>query len=297
MKRFLGRGIVLLCLCAVLIQLAAWGAFQTGWAMRTLTGREVYEALAEARRPSPAKVILLGDSVATQLYTHHGRPRDDIRVLCSNAAISMAGQYVVLLQALEAGSLKNSEVVLVYHPDSFRFDIQDRFAFQYFVKPFYRIRWLSEFSPTVKARVREVPWSATVWLPMIRFGNWTPDWKGPAQSSSQGAKRYLREVSIEYLHRIEELSRTGGFPLRLMPPPVCEMWANEFLDVAQFQSEVHSAGLDELFRDYFDQLQLRPRNWYRDNDMIHLRGSKLDMLGNDPLGLLSSDQRMEKVRK
>lgn len=286
MKRLIQRGLLLLLLFAIFAQALSWIAFRSGLALRGLTGREVYQALAEARRPSPAKIVLLGDSVGTQLYTFHGRPRDDIRVLCSNAAISMAGQYEVLLEALRAGVLKDSEVILVYHPDSFRFDIQDHFSFQYFVKPFWLAKWRGDFSPAVAERVRQIPWLFAVYSPTIRYGNWTPDWEGPAHPISKRGARFIRDISAEYLGKMYELSQREGFSLHVIPPLVCETWAADHLDTARFQAEIEELGFQELFGRYVENIPLRPRDWYRDDDIIHLRASKVAELGDDPLHLL-----------
>lgn len=284
MKRLIYRALILFVLFVALTQTFSWLCFRTGFALRSLTGREVYQALTEAERPSPAEIVLLGDSVGTQLYTYHGRPRDDIRVLSSNAAISMAGQYAVFLKALRAGVLKGKQLLLVYHPDSFRFDLQDHYLFQYFVKPFWRFRVRREFSSAVAERVRGIPWSFAVYSPTIRYGNWTPNWEGPDRPLGN-RRGYIRDISAEYLRRIAELSKQEGIPLQVIPPLVCETWAADHYNAARFQAEVDELGLQEIFGSYATDVPMRPRDWYRDDDIIHLRASKLDELGNDPLHL------------
>lgn len=284
MKRFLQRAAMLLVLFGLLAQGVSWLGFRSGLLLRSLTGREVYQALQEARRPSAARIVLLGDSVGTQLYTFHGRPRNDVRVLCSNAAISMAGQYIVLLEALRAGMLRDCEVVLAYHPDSFRFDLQDKYTYQYFLKPFFRRENRPLLSDTVMERLRPIPWHRAVFLPAVRYSNWTPRWQGPTPPIGRRSSAYIRDVSAEYLVRLADLARREGFALHVVPPPICDSWAATF-DPARFQAEVRELGLEDLFGPYIADLPVRPRDWFRDDDVIHLRASKLQELGDDPLRL------------
>lgn len=287
MKTLILKAGALLLMFILLIQAGAWLAFQAGLSLRWLNGREVYQALAEARRPSPARVVVFGDSVGRQLYAPHGKMRDDIRVLCSTAVISLAGQYRVLLEAARAGNLRGTEVVLICHPVSFEHDLQDQFTYQYFIKPFWLSANQDVLTPAVLARIQQVPWHAAVHLPSIRYGNWNPNWTEPPIQLGVRTTNYIHDVAAEYLRRIADLAHKEGFPIRIVAPPINQAWADRFYDAARFQAEIDELGFQNLFGAYAAEVPLRPPDWFIPNDIIHFRAARLQEMGSDPLGLLA----------
>lgn len=286
MKTLILKACALLLIFVLLVQAGAWLAFRAGLSLRWLNGREVYQALAEARRPSPARVVVFGDSVGRQLYAPQGRMRDDIRVLCSTAVISLAGQYRVLLEAARAGTLRGTEVVLICHPVSFEHDLQDQFTYQYFIKPFWLPANRDWLSPAVLARVRQVPWHAAVHLPSIRYGNWNPDWTEPPVQLGVRTTNYIHDLAADYLRRIADLAKREGCPLRIAAPPINQAWADEFYDPDRFQAEIDELGLQEVFGPYAREVPVRPPDWFIPGDIIHFRAARLREMGSDPLGLL-----------
>jgi hypothetical protein len=69
---------------------------------RKMIGSEVYQALEAARRPGPGvTTLVMGDSVARQLFRPGTEPRTDVRYVTSNYAIAVAGQYYLLEEALK----------------------------------------------------------------------------------------------------------------------------------------------------------------------------------------------------
>jgi hypothetical protein len=88
-----------------------------------LIAPEVFVAVEAAHKPSPIIcAIYLGDSVAEQLFPTGGETRPDERFLTCNQAISVAGQYYLLEDAL-ANCPQIRDVYLFYYPGSFTNDL------------------------------------------------------------------------------------------------------------------------------------------------------------------------------
>ena len=282
MGSFYRRAALFLLLAAGVIQLWAAGVHALGWDRRTQVGHVVWETLAIADRPHPAPVILVGDSVGDQLYGQRGRNRPDIEVLCSTAAISLAGHYFTLGDVARHGGLRGKTVVLLFHPNSFAFDLRDVFVYQYFLKPFYRKRYFPDFAATVFDRINPVPWKAALLLPSIRFGNWVPDWRPTPVAPAPGF-RYFSPMSREYLPKLIARIRAAGGRLLIRPPPINQQWAAENLDLGQWEREINQLNLREAFAGYREALQFWPAEKFKTGDPIHFKQDVLDALADDPL--------------
>ena len=121
------------------VALARYNAHSWGY---RLIGREVFQALRVAERvEGQIHTLYLGDSVARQLFPPNYE-LDGVRSLTTNQAISVAGQYYLLREAL-ATHRGVREVVLFYQPRSFENNLDQVFTedyyFGYFRKIFVRI--------------------------------------------------------------------------------------------------------------------------------------------------------------
>ena len=112
-----------------------------------IIGADVYGATWRARRRTPeVRTILLGDSVARQLFPPGREPKElngRYRFLTSNQAISMAGQYYLLQDALRScpGA---TDVYLLYFPGSLANDLGPDFTHDYFCGYFHSPRQIAE---------------------------------------------------------------------------------------------------------------------------------------------------------
>jgi hypothetical protein len=112
-----------------------------------IVGADVYGATWRARRRMPeVRTILLGDSVARQLFPPGMEPKElngRFRFLTSNQAISMAGQYYLLQDALRSCP-GTTDVYLLYFPGSLANDLGPDFTHDYFCGYFHSPRQIAE---------------------------------------------------------------------------------------------------------------------------------------------------------
>ncbi len=273
MRRFVIKCVCMAVWIGLLLQLVATVRLRSGDAGRRVAA-EVYDAQARSRALTQAPTIFLGDSVSHQLILHRDPAPERIHDLTCNAAISLAGHWLLLRQFAERNPMRGRRVVLAYHPDSFIFNLDDKFSFGYFVRPFNRAPYARHFTDLVRSRVRSVPLQFLVHLPSVRASDWSPRWvPRPAGDSAPHYPR-LSAVSVEALRAIQTMAAREGFRLHVASPPVSEETYARF-DMAAFYEQSEREGLGDVFRPYRETLQVLPRDWFRDNDPIHFRAAAL----------------------
>ena len=108
-----------------------------GWRMARSHGQlsvspEIYVAVEHARAPSQSiRDIILGDSVANQLFPPGSEGRAEERFLTCNQAGSLAAQYYILVEAVRSFPDLH-DAYLFYYPGSFENDLGPPYANDYF---------------------------------------------------------------------------------------------------------------------------------------------------------------------
>lgn len=224
-------------------------------------GLDVYEVVNDrAKRPDDrVTTIYLGDSVARQLFRCGREPSAHLRYLTTNQAISVAGQYYLLRDALRTFT-NVRRVRLVYTPMSWQNDLRGPLARDYFCAFFHQLDQVREVF-SVKGDLELSAAHAGRWLlPNLMAANSTSnlhlqpagaEWIAPppAESTPQSsggdepllrASSYLVQqftlpsptdverapgavpvsgVSRYFLDRIRDLCRQRGVELRVLPSP------------------------------------------------------------------------------
>lgn len=88
--------------------------YYSGWYQEKVNGTEVYYALRNSKKKhSRVKRLILGDSVAMQLYPCSKQYNDAVSLTC-NAAITMAGFYFLMNNYLKTNSENPPEEVVFF---------------------------------------------------------------------------------------------------------------------------------------------------------------------------------------
>ncbi len=257
MKLFLRNTISFILLFLLLMHVVAY----TGVFKRFVLGAEVYHSINKSKQSHQAdSVLLLGDSVANQLFDSH-KYNGSINSLACNQAISMVGQFILLKNYLEQNN-KPRKVVMIYSPFSLRNNLDQIYTFNYFLKPFSRAEnkpWLTAYA---KNQIDKIPFNQLASLPLVYATNWAPFYQ-PDEVSS----RYLSPITLEYLAKIVELTKKNGVMFELIPPPTRDSRQNEVRKVQQETAGIR--GLGSIFNGYFNKmLYLSDANF---SDPVHLK--------------------------
>lgn len=232
-----------------------------------LVGSEIYSAINYSKHSiKDESVVVLGDSVACQLYGT-GPRSDNIYSLACNQAISLAGHYSLLHNMLVNNSHKIKKVYLVMHPISFRNNIDQVYVYNYFIKPFYTRDNISLFTSDTINRIHKIPLYYTCYLPITRVTNYTPDLSGfdqPIVSSARDKTFKISFVSLEYLRKITSELQSAKIKFEVISPVLNEEYRS--YDITEFKKDIKDNKLDQSFANYFNFKYLDKKSF---RDMLH----------------------------
>ena len=244
---------------------------------RGFLGAEIYQAISKSLMNCKVGKLVLGDSVGLQLYPSEN-DYDDMVSLACNQAITVAGQYFLLLNVIESN--KNDlpkEVILIITPFSLSNDV-DHFAYHYFLKPFPPKHFSKYYTEHLAQRIHSIPLYWTANLPFIRTSNYTPQWAVPSPQTTNS----LSLLSYEYLLRMDSVAKANDMTFRMVCPPIRDDRRNE---VDQFFGNLpdgYMTKLSGLLRSYQESVVYMPSECYW--DQTHLNGDQIPV---DYLRLLS----------
>lgn len=271
MKRFLLR-----CLLWILVLFGLEGVMSlTGFRFSTFNGREVFRSIKLSKAQSGKGLLILGDSVGQQLYPSQRTYPDAVSLSC-NQAVTMAGQYFLLRNYLEANAdALPKKVVLVCSPLCLQNDL-DRFSYQYFLKPFHTREYKPLFSERLLERVRQIPHYRTARLPFIRVSNYAFAY----ELEPEEEYGLVSPISREYLREMAGLAASKGVSFSLICAPLRESLKEEAQALC-LQAEEKGELDAELLAAYRESIVAYPDSLFRDE-----RHFLLESIPDDPCHLL-----------
>lgn len=227
-----------------------------------LPNKTIYEVIRQSKEKNDkVKTLIIGDSVGKQLFNSaYNDDSDTIKSLASNQAIDIIGQYLILKNYLDINP-QVKKVYLVYNPFSFSNNLDHKFTFNYFLKPFYKPEFIPLISREAMAQIEKIPFYQFANFPPVAITFWTPE----VYQDSLSEEKFLSEVSVEYLRKMKALTDQKNIDFQVVPPPV-KMSLQEELEALLKNREIdkypelHTA----LFHDYFDKVFYLPDSLYVD---------------------------------
>jgi hypothetical protein len=246
MKRFLINSLLFLTLFAIGLYSRSFYLLITDAYKKTVNGADTYNAIAKSKQKKKTRKVLLGDSVGRQLF-ENTKFNDTINSFACNQAIGLVGHYLLLNNFLKAGNEVDT-VYMIFRPSSFLNNLDEKYTFHYFLKPFYKDEYKPLFTKTVYDQIRRIPFNFISQDPALLTSNWAPDFNAKDKKSYT----FLSPISAEYMTRIKELSIKYGFELIILPSPVSITSRDEIAAIDR--SEINNNGLGEEFENYFNQI-------------------------------------------
>jgi hypothetical protein len=182
----------------------------------TLNGKEIIKAIYKSKKTKKIKKLLIGDSVAEQIYSVDNY-NDSIYSLTCNQAITLAGQYCLLYTFLNNNKDNlPQEIILYYNPFSLQNNL-DKFAFHYFLKTFYYNNTFEDLlnNDIIKNRIQHIPYFYIAKFNIIKSINYSPIY-----SLKNDASKLVSPISELYLNKIDSLCNAYKVPLKFLPSPI-----------------------------------------------------------------------------
>ena len=179
----------------------------------------------------------------------------------------MCGQYLLLNNYINAGN-EIDTLYLLFNPTSFANNLSQVYTFHYFLKPFHRAEYESEFTSLVKEQIANIPYTFLVREPYVLTSNWAPDYRpaGTDQPAKKGPVSLLSPVSIEYLKKIKDLAGKHDFQVVVIPTPTSLKYKERVANCNKAQ--IDSNGLSQMFEQYFKNIIYLDESFFSDG--IHL---------------------------
>ncbi len=253
------------------------GIVKTEAFMLWIEGKSIYELLIKAHKGEVYNdIIVIGDSVGNQLY-YHADSLPGIDGFASTMAISMVGQYILLKKISANSDMKGKYVYLVYHPGSFKENLDTKFTYHYFLKPFFVESNSAYLNKEALRNIEDIPFYQYCQLPWLKATNLAP--KHNVSNDNNEKVFYLSEISKAYLIKIKELAKEDGFSFRVVAPPV----QRKFIDYRQerFIKQIQELDMEKEFIGYFNDMEYFDAKFFQDE--VHYKDPA--SLGTDYLNL------------
>lgn len=227
-----------------------------------LVALEVYDALDRSEKNEGCTKLILGDSVARQIFFPPSQQdqTDDICFLATNQAIMTAGNYILLERFIE-NNPQLEEVYYIARPDSIMSSINFHYTYSYFVTPIYQEPFVSYLDDETKECFEDT--FGRIFIER-NFMKWLFA-KYPAlldlyQDNRQMLLRmpwektdsYKENMSMIYLQRMKETCDAHHITFHLLSPPLPESFSYNF---QRLQENIIPIGGNEMFYEYKNSIQ------------------------------------------
>ncbi len=252
---------------------------------------EIGPYIDKAREHNNYTKLIIGDSVCHQMYTDLQEYNDEICILGSNAAISMAGQYVLLHEFLD-NHTDVTDVWLIIIPSSMSVYFDTQYGYQYVVMPNVEKDTIRIFEPNTVEQLGSVYGKLFLNEGVV----WFLDRSAPARKIylnlllkyGEGfGDSPMSPVSVQYMTDMIDLCRKKNVNLHLLPSPVSEANKDRY---ERALTGFRENGFDKFFPDYEAAVVYYPDDQFRDG--VHFGGEydnqasfneKIRQLGDESL--------------
>ena len=214
------------------------------------------------------RVLVLGDSIAGQMFSGLAEEYPDIRIACANAAINISGQYMLASVFLDSHP-EATDIWLYAHPLTLTRGYDLELGYGYAVMPFAiagSLKYLDDrtmeemrsvygslaMNPDVASFIDASPLNRKVFLSYIRMHN----------------KPYVQENDYEIasrcIIRLKELCESRGVTFHFYSSPSTEYYRDK---IEETRSDYELSDMYALYPDYLDSIYYFPNEW--SGDMTH----------------------------
>lgn len=240
-----------------------------------LVAFEVYDAVDMAIQPTEYTGVVLGDSVARQIFNPAYQEENmDLCYLATNQAIMPAGNYI-LLEAFLGNNPQVKTVYYVARPDSLQSGINFVYTYSYFVTPMYREAFTEYLNQETREGVEgifgrffaknEFPkWMLGKYPKLLELYNDKAEKLWKMKNNIQDGS--MPEMAIPYIAQMQQLCEDKEIAFVLLASPLPEEFDRSSVD--EMKRKMELAGMEELMMVYLNSIFYVPQDEFVDG--IHM---------------------------
>ncbi len=230
--------------------------------------RSICPVIERAGAEDGATVLIIGDSIAGQLFNRLGDNDNGVTVCCANAAINITGQYMLAKTFLDSHP-EATDIWLFMHPLTLTRTYDMNLGYGYSVMPFVETGLIDELDSNTIDQMASVygrialsreavdliersPLNRKLFLNYIMMHN-----EEYHQSNAY-------EISEQYILKLRDLCDERGVAFHFYSSPSTEYYRESNEDT---RADFEMTALYELYPDYLDSIYYFPTEW--SEDMTH----------------------------
>ena len=233
----------------------------------TLPGNEIYNSISKSHKKTNKRKLILGDSTGNQFFNNYADAEDDsIYSLACNQAIGMCGHFFLLEDFLKKGN-RPKDVYMIFNAFSFSNNLDQKYTYHYFLKPFYNKEYRDRMSETVIGQIKKIPYYYISQFPKIIDSVWAPDY------TPQKRFQLMSPITNEYLLKIDSLQYAYDFNLYLVPSLLAESKKNQIESLSDESIEEVDVRLKSSIKMFIENITYIDDSCFIDG--VHLKHPKL----------------------
>jgi len=232
---------------------------------------EIKPFILEVQKQDNTETLVIGDSICHQMFDNLRGTNEDITFAGSNAAITMAGQYILVREYLN-NHANAKEIYLMVHPTSLKRTFDISYGYQYIIMPFSETNTLNALDEDTINICKEV------------YGNLflEPNIVFMINKSGMNRKIYLNmlqkygksyeekipyEIADQYIRKIYEMCEERRVTLYLLSAPVSD---ELYLTCKELEKEYQGSWMKMHYPNFFEEIIYYPAEQAEDG--FHFSG-------------------------
>ena len=258
---------------------------------------EIKPYINKVRSEDGTTRLIVGDSVCRQLFVGLQQYNKDIAIVGSNAAITMAGQYILVSEYI-ANHENATDVYLILLPDTLCRTFDTKWGYQYTVMPFVETDTLQLLDEKTIASMESVYGKFFMKEPVVtaidKSGVNRKLYLNILKDISDGYEQESKfEIAELYINKMYEICQKNGVKLHLYACPMPETRQEE---MKTFREQYKETTLYDIFPDFLENLTYFPPEEAADG--VHFSGDYANQsCYNEKIDQMLSDKELGQIIK
>ena len=226
-----------------------------------------FRLIEQSKEKQDAKSLIIGDSVAAQLFGNDKKIRKAYTIT-GNCSATLAGYYILMCNYVE-NNPHTERIWLVISPDLIANAADTDYTYQYYVVPYYTGENMEYITPNVQSYIdnkfgivstRVEPVRKILYNDIFMLSNYRNYIEATRPNERQEMR--ISWLTAEYLKQMKELCDEHNIKLRVVAPPLqnnrrMHTWKG-------FEEDIEYYGLQDVLKGYKKNAKYYPEDDFKD---------------------------------